>query len=205
IGCRGRYSAVPGLLSAKRELINWWVTDLFEGQSVRWHHPDRGVAHAKVRQFRKPVKVPATRPDGDQCADQRPHHRVTEGVSSYADLDHLRPAFGLQIQQCPDRAGALALTAEGSEVTQTEQGGGADVHGIHVDRLADSSDIVSTQRIRRHRGVAQPIDVATPDGGEPRFKTRWCGRYPTHHKVVLKCAVQPPGDRTAVVRDRLFR
>lgn len=137
------------------------------------HDTDGGITDRGREHRRGPAGRPAPLADGDERANQSPHHVVAERVRHHGrDRNVVIIAMPGQGAQRPDGGRSFPAAAEGSEIVLAEAGKRRLVHGGDVERPEIPQRFVPAQWVRRGRGVADPIGVPAPQGREPRVELR---------------------------------
>ena len=137
-------------------------------REMRSHHADGTVAGPGFQDLCRPRDRLTPFTNGDQTAHQRSHHVVAEGIRSHsADKYAALVSLPLQVEQRPDRGGALPAFAEGREVVFPQQRLGSVIHQGLIQVARPVQDEPSGQRVSTTRVVGNAIAIATPDRPDP--------------------------------------
>ena len=159
---------------------------------MRRDHADGRIADRGRQHRAGPARRPPPLADGEQRADQRADHVVTERVGHHGrDRDAVVVAVPVQGAQRPDGGRALALAAEGGEVVLAQALPPGLVHRGQVEPPEVPQRLVPAQRVGGGLGVTDAVGVTPPQRGESRVESVGCRADGAHPDVGGQQAGQP--------------
>ena len=175
---------IAGDPRAGLEFVVGRIVDPDQRQPLRRRRREVARAPRRRQQRGAPTGFAPMLADGQQGADQRPHHRPAERVGGDVRGDAVAVARPVQPLQFADGRGAFTVAAERGEVMQPQQVPRRGRHGIDVQRprpWRDEAGVLRLDTVRRRR---QPVLVVPAQRGEPRVETR-CGAGDVEHPHIL--------------------